>query len=87
MNIGGTQDGEFFFHSTATYLEPSGQYPYLFLDPNYGIFAFSEWGKNGVLKAIAYLYRDVYSWVQGPPDQQFPIVRYTLQIEAFGKSG
>jgi hypothetical protein len=47
MNLGGTQNGKLFFHSTAVYLEPSAEY--LFLDPNYGIFAFSDQGLRSKL--------------------------------------
>jgi hypothetical protein len=83
INIGGSQESTKFFHSTASYLTPEGEY--LFLDPNYGIFAYSEWVK-GVMKAILYLYQKVYCWVEGTKDRQVPIRDYDLQIEIFKKA-
>jgi hypothetical protein len=83
INIGGTQASDVFFHSTASYLDPGlGQNKYLFLDPNYGIFAYADW-RNGVLKAILYLYTKVYNWKEA--DQNVPITNYKLQIEIFSK--
>jgi hypothetical protein len=85
MNIGGTQAGALFFHSTASYLDPGlGKNKYLFLDPNYGIFAYADW-KTGVMKAIAYLYTKVYNWIGAKADQNVPITNYKLQIEVFSK--
>ena len=84
INIGGKQEGRHFFHSTASYLDPSLKKPYLFLDPNYGIFAYSEW-RLGVIKAIAYLYTRAYNWIEGKPDRDVPITNYELAIEVFGK--
>jgi hypothetical protein len=84
INIGGKQEGRQFFHSTASYLDPALESPYLFLDPNYGIFAYSEW-KLGVMKAIAYLYTKAYNWIEGKPDRDVPITNYDLAIEVFGK--
>jgi hypothetical protein len=82
INIGGTQAGDSFFHSTASYLDPGlGTNKYLFLDPNFGIFAYADW-KN-VLKALLYLYTKVYNWKE--VNQDVPITNYNLQIEIFSK--
>jgi hypothetical protein len=81
INIGGKQGSETFFHSTASYLAPGLEKPYLFLDPNYGIFAYAEW--RDVRKAVGYLYVKVYSWIQGNPDREVPITNYTMQVEVF----
>jgi hypothetical protein len=84
INLGGKQGSKTFFHSTASYLALGLEKPYLFLDPNYGIFAYAEW--KHVKKAIAYLYVKVYSWIQGKPDREVPITNYTMQVEVFSGS-
>src|ERR1700722_15251136 len=84
INIGGDIEGRHFFHSTASYLDPALENRYLFLDPNYGIFAYTEW-KPGVMKAIAYLYTKVYCWTGGKPDRNVPITNYDLAVEVFGR--
>jgi hypothetical protein len=84
INIGGQQESSEFFHSTAAYLDSGSKHPYLFLDPNYGIFAYTEW-KKGVMKALAYLYAKVYIWVEGTPDKIVPITNYKIEVEMFGR--
>ena len=84
INIGGQQASSQFFHSTAAYLDSGSKHSYLFLDPNYGIFAYTEW-KMGVMKALAYLYTKVYNWVEGPPDIIVPITNYKIEVEMFGR--
>jgi hypothetical protein len=81
INLGGTQGKKEFFHSTASYLKPAFKTPYLFLDPNYGVFAYSQWLQ--VAKAILYLYTKVYSWTQAPP-AHVPFQNYRMQIDVFG---
>jgi hypothetical protein len=83
ISLGGSQGRSNFFHSTASYLTSGGKY--LFLDPNYGIFEYSNWVENGVVKSIAYLYRDVYCWVEA--NRNVPITNYNLQIETFTMAG
>ena len=84
INIGGQQESSEFFHSTAAHLDSGSKHPYLFLDPNYGIFAYTEW-KMGVMKAIAYLYTMVYNWLEGTPPKIVPITNYKIEVEMFGR--
>lgn len=81
INLGGMQGKKEFYHSTASYIKSAFKNPYLFLDPNYGVFAFPQWYE--VAKAIVYLYRDVYSWTVTPPAHA-PFPSYKMQIDVFG---
>jgi len=79
MCIGGQRGSEDFFHATACHLISAGRFH--FLDPNYGMFEYTQW-KTGVVKAIAYLYKDVYSWIEGSPTPT-PITNFNIQLDTF----
>jgi hypothetical protein len=82
INLGGMQGNKLFCHSTGSYLNQASHKPYRFLDPNYGIIAYSSWSE--VTKAIFYLYTQVYNWTDSPGVKNIPFNTYGLQIDVFG---
>lgn len=79
LNLGGWQNGNLFYHSTAAFLK--GRY-YFFLDPNYGVFAYTKW--LDVIKVILYLYTKVYNWTGTPAVRDTPFPSYKMQFDVFG---
>ena len=79
LNLGGWQNGRLFYHSTAALQK--GRL-YFFLDPNYGVFAYTQW--LDVIKALLHLYTKVYNWTGTPAVRDTPFPSYKMQFDVFG---
>lgn len=81
MCIGGLRGKEDFFHAIGCHVTSEGRFR--LLDPNYGIFEYTQW-KTGVVKAVAYLYKNAYGWTHGSSTPT-PISNFKVQLDTFAR--